>query len=799
MGPVNISNNALSDYIENEKQRAVAAGGTLEKKRLVCIGSGSNQHLECWDDNWMLPFKRLIAFFQGGSSLDFAKVTEFYVEKGLHNGEFEKTIRRYYSNALHKESFNRLQPTTQTKLQNLAKDALSSAAVPANGTHNSTLVVKFPAAIADRFAEVRSGHLEKITIADGKDLHKMADPRNTCFLQTSFDNPAVVPPVTIRSEFIPDAMLRHLMEDKADLAVGQKSGDIDWIAKPITNVEAIYAQLQVQLVAAHATGDIVYQGAKSRFQGDLGRPVIVSTNIHPDYELPGAGKVMALLTEVTESPKRKLLADVLKYDTDEGLLDALVHHHTADGLPSLSELTANKENRYTLLNLEEAKQEIEKRITGETGTLQNVFVKLPSGEIHSLEALYTHYLLQLKNELLGLESLTPHGYVYTIDPPQIFARQFDSKLMTRLQILAFKQLNSEFELKGLKVIGFNEVGHPGTVDLLKSVFGDKAVAKVPGIYSDGPTPKYMLKQDWALVIHNNSDAFGNNLVNEGGFGSLDAAVGALTTAAVALRPSQPNRLTYCYPPIHANLQVKQSSVLPKVNYLLPNVMMGGYPSHPTDDVEAKKMHEALFQEGVTHFVSLMEEREVQGKTGKASFKSYKEVAKSVAGDVRGVAFENLQIPDVATIDDAKVNDFIDNTLLPLVGNPANKIYIHCHGGNGRSSLISTVLLSRYEKVSFEEALERVFRASLSRRDPLRPYLPESYEQFEQMKALSYCPDGKKSEMTFDAWREKCKKICEEMRPDLRVIPEVVFEDTVTDATGSAKTVKYIQQGSLQKK
>ena len=209
---------------------------------------------------------------------------------------------------------------------------------------------------------------------------------------------------------------------------------------------------------------------------------------------------------------------------------------------------------------DEAISKIEEYINGEqvhiADQLQNTFVEI-NGEFHSLEVLFNHYVYQLRNEFSGFEALLPQGYVYTIDPPSIFASAFDAQLMTRLQILAMKQLFANAPPQHLTMIGFNDggpQGDKGAVALLKAICKGKAykaVPKIPAIYtlnSQGK-PVYQPKQNWALIIHNNSDAFGQNIEYEKGFQSLDAAVGALTTAAPSLHRKRSDLLTCCYPPM----------------------------------------------------------------------------------------------------------------------------------------------------------------------------------------------------------------------------------------------------------
>lgn len=120
----------MMSFIEMSKHALIeyeAPTGASEKKRLVCIGSGATQHLECWDANWKLPFKRFAALFRGGSTLDFGKITDYYYNNGLKNDTFERTISKYYSGEKHKDSFDRLTPITQQKVRSITEQALAGA------------------------------------------------------------------------------------------------------------------------------------------------------------------------------------------------------------------------------------------------------------------------------------------------------------------------------------------------------------------------------------------------------------------------------------------------------------------------------------------------------------------------------------------------------------------------------------------------------------------------------------------------------------------------------------------------
>lgn len=220
-------------------------------------------------------------------------------------------------------------------------------------------------------------------------------------------------------------------------------------------------------------------------------------------------------------------------------------------------------------------------------------------------------------------------------------------------------------------------------------------------------------------------------------------------------------------------QIKNKASLQKVNYVLPNVLMGAYPSDVNTD-KATEMQNHLLNEGVTHYACLMEDDEIDGKKGKNKFTRYEGIAHDLASKKgRTVTYLSpVQIPDVQTVADTDVEAAVQQ-LLPIVKSSENKLYIHCHGGNGRTSIVTTVLLSKLYKIPFEEALLHVFKSSLQREAPLRPYLPESAEQFEQIKRLCFKPHDVSSTYTFDQWRAMCKEICRRERPDLKITEEKV--------------------------
>ncbi len=443
--------------------------------------------------------------------------------------------------------------------------------------------IDFPQAAIVSFANVDSSKLVSLPIARGQDLSKIEDPRQGCFLKNDPEGKQSALPVIMRSPLVPDQLVGHLLYDKRKKALATKFQPQD--PNPITNAEALYSQLRVQLTACHAAGDIIYQGQYSRFSGDTTRPVIVSTNIHPDYEFGSNNLDRAVMWQLTAagSYARKgeplpddftVLAAQEKRDPEKlaeyeaMLLADLIYHCTEDHLiPALSDIPPEN-----ILSQQNAAALFESIIKNPTADIQKelkgkyIQIQGDNNSVHSLEILFSLYVHQLRNEFSGLEATLPQGYVYTIDPPSIFAKAFDAQAMNRLQILGMKHLFTNTPPVNVKVIAFNDNTDKGYLPLLRAAVPetvtvcpkyaqDGGVYKPQEIQTDGgkakTVPVYNIQQPYALVIHNNDDAFGDNITNEEGFGSLDAVVGALTTAANCLKRQQEavsNGL--CWPPLN---------------------------------------------------------------------------------------------------------------------------------------------------------------------------------------------------------------------------------------------------------
>jgi hypothetical protein len=173
--------------------------------------------------------------------------------------------------------------------------------------------------------------------------------------------------------------------------------------------------------------------------------------------------------------------------------------------------------------------------------------------ILSLFLLFSAIYQQTLNELSLLAETCPQGYIYTNNPPSIFAQQLPSpKLVVYLQILALKAIAAmkPDTLKNMKAYAFANYADPDAVGYIANalalhphivVVASQALHNPTRHHFDIPAFAVRYAPDRAaefeqavIVIHNNSDAFGQNIESEWASGSLDGAVGANGSAAASL-------------------------------------------------------------------------------------------------------------------------------------------------------------------------------------------------------------------------------------------------------------------------
>ena len=414
----------------------------------------------------------------------------------------------------------------------------------------SLKVINAPDAVQKAFRQVNSSQLIDVLGASNR----------AEFMHNAKQHRWNLEPVIIsQSEFVPETLTSHLMRNKKYSALGVKylPGD------SITNMEGALHTFVTPLCPITMACDYTYRNIYPLNQADkkAGRKVILSAAVQPDFELAGKGEVVMKLVEVKKDPiigkalssfplshphlSLPSAANSANLNTYEASLQKhMIYHLTKDHrLPGLSEVGTGVMSYETAEHMLE--QKILKQDLDESDTLIGSFVRL-NGHVISLEALLNIYIHQLRNEFSVLEKMLPQGYVYTMDPPAIFSAQLGGvihvDLLNRLQILAFRHLMQKSAFTNLKIVGFNDYSDKGAIDLLKAVFADKTVMSKQSLFKNG---RYAIASPHALVLHNNSDAFGQNIETEGPT-SMDGVIGSYSDAACHLQRDRSDLVDFVY-------------------------------------------------------------------------------------------------------------------------------------------------------------------------------------------------------------------------------------------------------------
>ena len=144
--------------------------------------------------------------------------------------------------------------------------------------------------------------------------------------------------------------------------------------------------------------------------------------------------------------------------------------------------------------------------------------------------------------------------------------------------------------------------------------------------------------------------------------------------------------------------------LPQVNVLDKNgrIFMGSYPGHLDPKTAERKMRVLSKELGVVRFINLMTPEEMK------TFAPYEDLAKNYGISL----FSGFPITDMWIVEgDEEKKKFLEfiEELAGIVKNKEEKIYIHCHGGHGRTGLVSAILIAILENLSSTEALALVER------------------------------------------------------------------------------------------
>lgn len=180
------------------------------------------------------------------------------------------------------------------------------------------------------------------------------------------------------------------------------------------------------------------------------------------------------------------------------------------------------------------------------------FIKMNNArDVISLELLFNTAVHQVRNEISALEGLAPQGYIYTYDPASIFARVVGADLLNRVMLAALKHISSENHFANMRAYAFNDYADKAALRLTEAALEEQDHVRVlrKATLFSGPDDTYDPSsieggQDAWLVIHNNSDAFGQNVETEWESGSLDGAVGANSSASASLERKREDLLMY---------------------------------------------------------------------------------------------------------------------------------------------------------------------------------------------------------------------------------------------------------------
>jgi hypothetical protein len=355
------------------------------------------------------------------------------------------------------------------------------------------------------------------------------------------------------------------MAHKKTAAIGVKYEQGD----AITNMEAALHSFVTPFVPILMHGDYAFKTGHSiagfgvdEKDNQRARSVILSALVQPDFENREVMFDFARLAGhriegASLRPDFQVLSAAAKAskeardEYDRSLKRHAIYHLMAkQHFPSAQE--ASKQH---CLDIQSAIVAIEKIISNEKAdmkarNLEDYFLVIPGKPYPtylSLELLLSTAAQQMLNEFRALERMIPsdQGYVYTWDPAAIFAQHLDPTLLNRLTILGLLKAIKACPPRKLQVFAFNDYTDPKAIQLVKLVFSYEHVThRTPVVSKSKLFPAPVLKYDISaypsaersvLVVHNNSDAFGQNIQSEAAGGSMDGSFGQYSSAAASLR------------------------------------------------------------------------------------------------------------------------------------------------------------------------------------------------------------------------------------------------------------------------
>lgn len=422
--------------------------------------------------------------------------------------------------------------------------------------------------------QIDSSNLVNMT---GIDYNPKAFDHRMSFIQAEKAGKLKTPPPAIGTpgpDYIPICMVEHLMTSKAPTACAVKYLPPTERRKhgtAITNMEGAMHTMLVPAVKALAVGDYIFTGKHGyrHLPQGMARPIIMSALIHPDFEfdhLDAGLNQASVLAEACKIGNEEFIGKKLPRDfrvptakekedsTFRRNYDIKLKRHMVATLTQAGKLPAYNDALDQIVNVDKAADFLKEHIDNSSSkTLANfpkIFLHCKQKDITytdqdgaqrtikgkeydiSLEMLYNFVYRQLRSEFHTLDRMCPgKGYVYTMDPPAIFVKALPggARLINQMHVIAIQQLISEGHIKKLKTYGFNDYLDKAMIPNLKIAFAGTGVE-----VTTKPDAVAKLKLGEALVVHNNSDGFGDNITNESGNGSIDAIFASMTTAARSL-------------------------------------------------------------------------------------------------------------------------------------------------------------------------------------------------------------------------------------------------------------------------
>ncbi|KAK4052408.1 hypothetical protein OIV83_002210 [Microbotryomycetes sp. JL201] len=365
------------------------------------------------------------------------------------------------------------------------------------------------------------------------------------------------PVVIAASPSIPFALVEHLLRNKRDSAIAFK-----WIpGSQITNMEGMLHTFVTAFARIKVVGDYAFNGRHDvqLYEDEPGklctRSRVLSTQIQPDFEddkvafaFCRIGKDVVVgecLRDDEQIPSRNTKQDdEARAAWDDRLRRHMIHALMPNQqLPSVDEILETWSPATAAQVIRADLQQSRPRLHLFQGCAVSTH-----GQLLSLELLANVYACTIANELTALESCcTRQGYIFTYDPPAIFARMLSAELLNLIYIFALRIVAAENQLRHLRVFAFNDYADPSMLDLVKRALERHVHVRVlrrsdlypfrNAGYLDSDNEA--VKDGATLVIHNNSDAFGQNIETEM-VTSLDGAIGIYSDAASVLRRDRPD-------------------------------------------------------------------------------------------------------------------------------------------------------------------------------------------------------------------------------------------------------------------